>query len=214
MWDIYLHFALLLANLLLWGACYRSLLRPLRVLGATLALTLLLEGYAAYLMWHLMRNLYLYHLLTPVQYAGYALVFYQALKPGLPAKAIRSSIPLFLLVSLFFALLQGTDTFNSYASSLKHLLLAGCALMYYYDIFTHLSEARLHTAPLFWVSTGLLFHSLGNFFLYGLMNTLLVESFELAHLLYYFSEFLGYLLYLTFLIAFLLGSKQALRPAT
>lgn len=214
MWDIYLHFALLLANLLLWGTRYRSLAGPLRILGATLALTLLLEGYAAYLMWQLTRNLYLYHLLTPLQYAGFALTIYLVLTPGRPASAVRLSIPLFLLASLVFALLQGTDTFNTYASSLKHLLLAGCAMIYYHDVFSHLAEERLYTAPMFWVCTGLLFHSLGNFLLYGLMNTLLVESFALAHLLYYFSEFLGYILYLTFLVAFLLGSKKALRPAS
>jgi uncharacterized membrane protein YuzA (DUF378 family) len=214
MWDIYFHFTLLLANLLLWGARYRFLSPPLLLLGVTLALTLLVEGYAAYLMWQLTRNLYLYHLLTPMQYAGYAFVFYRSLSPSRAAQAILASVPLFLLACLGFTLLQGTDTFNSYAVSGKHLLLVGCALCYYHQVFARLEEERLYTAPMFWISSGLLFDSLGKFFLYGLMNTLLGESIPLARLLYCLSGILGYILYLTFLIAFRLGSRTAPRPAT
>lgn len=214
MWDIVIHFGLLLINLLLWGARYRFLPPPLRLLGVPLALTLLVESYAAYLMWQLTRNLYLYHLLTPLQYTGYALVFFRALGPGRPAKAVLLSIPFFLLASLLLSLLQGTGNFNSYAASLQHLLLTGCTLLYYHDVFTRLNIERLLTAPMFWVSTGILFNSLGKFCLYGMMNMLLAESFVLARLLYTVIGFLGYVLYLNFLIAFLLGSRKAPRPAT
>jgi len=208
MWEIFIHFTLVLLPLSLWLMKYKGLGTDMRILGFTIAITLLIEGYAAYLVFQLTRNLYLYHLLIPIQYTLFSLVFYQALEGDAPRKAILASIPLYLLTVLLITLhLQTTTEFNSYARLLKNALLACWALLYYREVFKDLKIIRLHREPMFWISTGLFFYSLGNFFVDGLMNYLLGISFELAHALYYVSVFLGYFLYITFLIAFVLSCK-------
>lgn len=205
MWEIYIHFSLVLLPLALCLFKYRALGADLRILGITIAVTLLIEGYAAYLVFQLTRNLYLYHLLIPIQYTLFSLVFYKALEGATSRKAILVSIPLYLLTVLLITLhLQTTSEFNSYARLIKNALLACWALLYYQEVFRDLRVARLDREPMFWISTGLFFYSLGSFFVDGFMNYLLALSYETAHTLYYISVFLGYMLYATFLIAFIL----------
>ncbi|MDX5483203.1 MAG: hypothetical protein LPK07_16100 [Hymenobacteraceae bacterium] len=208
MWVIYIHFALVLLPLVLWSVKYKDLGMDLRILGFAMAITLLVEGYAAYLVFQLTRNLYLYHLLIPIQYTLFSLVIYQALEGITARKTVLVSIPLYLLIVLLITLhLQTTTEFNSYARLMKNALLACWTLLYYREVFKGLRVIRLDREPMFWISTGLFFYSLGSFFVDGLMNYLLGLSYEIAHTLYYISVFLGYMLYITFLIAFVLCCK-------
>lgn len=208
MWEAYIYFSLLLLNLVVWAARYNFLSTALRILGLALLITFFIEGYAAYLMFHNIRNLYLYHILTPLQYSVLALVFYKALTGAEQRSAVLLSIPLYLLVSLLITLyLEGPSEYNSYALSIKNGLIICWTLLYYKDVFEGLKITRLNREPMFWISTGLFFYSLGSFFVDGLMNQVLDNSFEIAHALFYISIFLGYLLYITFLIAFLLERK-------
>lgn len=211
MWDIYIHFCLLLLNLVIWVTKYGHLSSTLRILGFVLLITFLIEGYAAYLMLHRIRNLYLYHLLTPLQYALFSLVFYTALTGAKQKRVILLSIPLYLLVSLLITLyLEGLSEYNSYALSIKNGFIICWTLLYYKDVFEGLKIMRLNREPMFWISTGLFFYSLGSFFIDGLMNQVMGNFFEIANALFYISIFLGYLLYITFLIAFLLEGKARL----
>lgn len=183
----------------------------LRLLGYAILITFLFELYAVNLMFNMTRNLYVFHLLTPIQYALYALVFFKTLQDRKLQRFILLSIPLFFLAALLITFyLQPPSEFNAYTSSMKNVLLACWVLLYYKEVFTGLRIIRLSREPMFWVSTGLLFYSLGSFFLYGLMNHLLVKSYEIAHMLYYFSEFLGYILYITISIAFLFARRPRL----
>jgi len=211
MWELYLHFGLLFLNVMLWGSRFTSLKPELKLLGVNLLLTLLLEGYAAYLMLQSIRNLYLYHFLTPVQYCLYAFIFYLTAYSTKKKYLILSSIPIYIVSSaLITVYIQDLTQFNSYALSLKNVLIVCWVLLYYHDVFTRLKVERLELEPLFWVCTGLLFYSLGSFFVYGLMNQLLRQSHELTLPLYYITLFLGYLLYLMYLVAFFLKQKRTL----
>ncbi|WP_242917390.1 hypothetical protein [Pontibacter liquoris] len=210
MWEVAIYFSLLSLNLLIWATSYRHLQPASRLLGLGLLLTLVVEGFAAYLMFHNIRNLYLYHFLTPLQYALFALVFYKVLTGTRLRQAVLASLPLYLAASTYFTLcLEGLSEYNSYALSLKNVLIVCWALGYYKEVFESLQVTRLTHEPMFWVSTGLFFYSLGSFFVDGLMNQLLSDSFELASALYYISIFLEYLLYITFLIAFVLERKAS-----
>lgn len=210
MWEVYIHFILILLPLALWLIRFKKLNAELKLLGTTICITFFIEGYAAYLMFQLTRNLFLYHWLIPVQYVLFSSVFFVALTNETHKKVILLSIPLYLLLVILFTFtLQPPTEFNSYARLLKNILITGWTLLYYKEIFTSLKVVNLNKEPMFWVSTGLLFFSLGNFFVDGLMNYLLSLSYELAHTLNYIRVFLGYLLYITFLIALLLSKKQA-----
>ncbi|PRY09839.1 hypothetical protein CLV24_11743 [Pontibacter ummariensis] len=212
MWEVNFFFGLLLLNLILWALSFKRLHEALKALGYPLLATLFIEGYAAYLLFNNTRNLYLYHILTPLQYALFSVVAYKALTSFTYRRAILLSIPIYLLISFFITLfLQGLSEYNSYALSIKNALLACWALLYYRETFADLKVVRLEKEPLFWVNTGMFFYSLGSFFVDGLMNQLLVQSYELAHTLYYINVFLGYFLYISFLIAFLLSLKARAR---
>lgn len=209
MWEVYVHFCLLLLNILVWVTRYRYFSTALRLLGWALLFTALVETYAAYLLLNKIRNLHLYHLLTPVQYAFYTLVFTQALEGRKLRYLLLLSIPLYVLTSVLITLfVQGLSEYNSYALSLKNVALVCWVLLYYRDVFARLQVVRLNRHAMFWVSTGLLFYSLGSFFVDGVMHYVLSESFKMANALFYISIFLGYLLHGTFLIAFVLACKK------
>ncbi|MBB6611770.1 hypothetical protein H7F15_12030 [Pontibacter sp. Tf4] len=209
MWELYVHFSLLALNLAVWLVLYKKLDSPFRLLGWTLLLTALFEAYAAYLLLNKTRNLHLYHLLTPLQYVLYSLVFYKVLEGTIYRRAVILTIPAYLLVSgIITFFFQGLSEYNSYALSLKNVLLTLWVLLYYREIFTSLKVVELTKDAMFWTSTGLLFYSLGSFFVDGLMHYMLGKSFEMANAFFYISIFLGYLLHGTFLIAFLLEWKK------
>lgn len=210
MWDIYFHFGFLLGALIVWGLKFRNFNLHLKLLGFVILATLLIEGYATILMLQRIRNLYLYHYLTPLQFSLFSYIFYLILEDSRSRKIILYSIPLYLLISFLLTLqVQGFSEYNSYALSLKNLLLTIWVLLYYRETFTSLKVVRLTRDPMFWISTGLLFYSLGSFFVDGLMHYVLGESFEMANALFYISIFLGYLLHGTFFIALILETKRS-----
>jgi len=210
MWDVYIYFSLLLLSLIFWIIRFKHLQAGLRILGLTLLINCIMEGYAAYLMFHMTNNLYLYNILIPVQYALYALVFYTGLVGGKEIRLILLSIPLYLVVTLLIILhLQTFSEFNSYTRLMKDVLIACWALLYYREVFTGLRVIRLHKEPMFWISTGLFFYSLGSFFSDGFMDYLLGLSYKMAHMLYYINVFLGLLLNVTFLIAFMFSKNHS-----
>ncbi len=209
MWEIYVHFSLLLLNLLIWSARYKHFSPTLRLLGWILLITALFEAYASYLLFNRIRNLHLYHLLTPLQYILYTFLFYRILEGRFQKRLVLLSIPLYIIASAIITLyFQGLSEYNSYALSIKNVLLSCWVLFFFRDIFTSLKVVRLTGDAMFWVSTGLLFYSLGSFFVDGLMHYILGQSFEMANALFYISIFLGYLLHITFFIAFALEWKK------
>lgn len=212
MWDLWIYFSLLALNLLVWLLRFQHYAIVLRLLGAALLLTFLLEGYSAFLMLRQIRNLHIYQFLAPAQYVLFAVTLgFMIRGPGWQ-KAIAYSIPFYLLaVPLLTQWPQAPEEFNSYALALKHLLLTLWSLVYFWEVFQDLAVSSLEREPTFWIATGVLFHALGSFFNDGLMNTMLGESLEAAYTFYFIGIFLSFLLYLMTLVAFLLpGRKRSL----
>lgn len=213
MWAALIHFSLLFLSISIGAVKYRYLRNELRLLGVLLFLTFLVEGYATYLMFRNTRNLYLYHILTPLQYIIYAFVFRIVIQTTWVKRLITLSAPAFLLTSLLVTLyVQGTAAYNSYGLMLKSFLITCWVLGYFVEVFAKLSLDRLETEPIFWVCTGLLFYSLGSFFLEGLMNYLLLQEHAYTLNLYYASLVMGYLLYSSFIVAFILEKPGAGEP--
>lgn len=210
MWDLWVYFSLLALNLLAWLARFRHHTTALHLLGGALLVTFLMEGYSAFLMFRQVRNLHIYQLLAPAQYALFAATLGLTIIGTGWRKAIVWSIPLYvMLVLLITYWFQASEEFNSYALSLKHLLLAVWCLVYIREVFHYMKVDRLEREPSFWIASGLLFHALGSFFNDGLMNTMLGESFEAAHTFYFIGVFLSFLLYLMTLVAFLLSGRKS-----
>ena len=210
MWDLWIYFSLLALNMVAWLTRFRHHSFVLHLLAGALLVTLLLEGYSAFLMFRQEKNLHIYQFLAPVQYALFAAILWLLIRGSAWRKAIACSIPLYALLALLIACqFQATEVFNSYTLALKHILLASWSLVYIREIFHYMPVDRLEREPSFWLVSGLLFHALGNFFNDGLMNTMLVESFDAAHTFYFIGIFLSFLLYLMTLVAFLLSGRQS-----
>ncbi len=212
MWIIlYIYFFFLILSVFFWAYKYGDLKISLRIAGFTALATLLVDVYAAYLLSHDTNNNYLYHILIPIQYVLLSLMFYKELSAPIVRKSILSTLPIFIFAVVFITLrLQSIIEYSSYTRVLKNVLLACWCLLYYREVFLGLRINRLETEPMFWISTGLFFYSLGNVFVDGLMNYLLEQSRGWAKPIYYVNIFLGILLNITFLVSFLLSKKRQL----
>jgi len=177
-----------------------------KILGITILIALPVEVLGGYLQSKGINNLFLYHILIPIQYCLYSFIFYIAIKSVLLKNLIFYSIPVALLFSLVLFILdiQTVDTYNSYTIALTSFLTCIWILGYYRQVFTPLEIIYLEREPLFWISTGLLFYSLGCFFVDGLMKELILNYPKLAKF-YYYKVFLplSCFLYVMFLISFI-----------
>ncbi|WP_192822815.1 hypothetical protein [Rufibacter sp. LB8] len=203
MWDVYVYFFLIAASVVIWALKYRGLSPGVRALGVIQLITLVFEGYAAYLMVRKTVNLHIYHVLIPAQFLFYSYVYARELTGSNIKKAIFYAMPLYVgfafLVLIGF---QSSSEFNSYTRVGKNVLITCWALLYYKEVFLGLKVKRLVEEPMFWISTGLWFYSLGNVFVEGLMNHLLSQSSRWAETIYYVNVLLGLLLHLLFVVAF------------
>ncbi|WP_066835864.1 hypothetical protein [Rufibacter ruber] len=204
MWSVYIYFAFLALSVVVWSLRFKHLDTPQKILGLCLAITLLVEAYAAHLMFQKINNSFLYHLLIPLQYLFLSGVFYVALSGKRIRRAILLTLPVYVVaVLIFFLTVQTILEYNSYARVLKNVLVVAWVLFYYREVFIGVKVSRLEREPMFWISTGLLFYSLGNVFVDGLMYYLIHQSYSWARPIYLINVFLGILLNLTFLISFL-----------
>jgi hypothetical protein len=203
MWEAYLNFTLLGINLLGWVVLFRKLNKPFRILGLVLLFTLCAELYAFYLMEKGMNNLFIFHILVPLQYIFYSLVFYFELHSTTVKKAIVASIFLIIVSSVFLALRsQKIYEYNSYITIYRHFFLAVWILIFFRQMFLAVEISNPLREPMFWISTGLLFYSMGHFFIEGCMNLLIQKSLLLARKIYFVSVLLGLFMYLLFIIGF------------
>lgn len=63
--------------------------------------------------------------------------------------------------------IQGLYTYNSYTKLLGGILVITTALLYFYQILKGKEFLNLVNVPFFWISTGLLFYSVGTIILFG-----------------------------------------------
>jgi hypothetical protein len=203
--DVYiiLFFLSLLATLFFIKAKKATLEQ--KILGCLIVVTLPCEIYGGYLQYHSINNLFIYHVLIPTQYSLYSLIFYSSIESKNVKKLIIISIPITLISAIFFSLsIQPINTYNSYVIVLTSVFTCAWILIYYRQIFVQLKIIYLEKEPLFWISTGLLFYSLGGFFVEGLMKELIEQDKKVASWYYYnVYMLLVSFLYIMFIISFL-----------
>lgn len=203
--DVYiiLFFLLLLACLFFFKI--RTTTTEQKLLGALILISLPFELYGGYLQYHSVNNLFIYHILIPLQYSLYAVIFYLAIESQTVKKVILFSIPVVIVVAVFMAFtIQPVISYNSYVIVLTSFFICLWILIYYRQLFVQLKIVYLEREPLFWISTGLLFYSLGGFFVEGLMKELISESITIARWYYYnVYMFLVSFLYIMFILSFI-----------
>lgn len=203
--DVYLNISFLTILLLLFFIKMKQLTQEQKVIGFIVLVTLPLELYAGYLQSYTINNLFIYHILIPIQYSFYAYIYYCYLEFKIMKKLILGSIILVLGAAAVLAFtIQPPDTYNSYVIILTNFFICIWVLTYYRQLFVQLKITDLKTEPLFWISNGLLLFALGDFFVEGLMKALLDQSLRMARWNYYYIYLpLLCTLYITFIISFL-----------
>ncbi|PSR56826.1 hypothetical protein AHMF7605_26675 [Adhaeribacter arboris] len=202
--DVYLNISFLIIILGLFFVKARQLTREQKIIGFIVLVTLPFELYAGYLQSFTINNLFVYHLLIPIQYSFYAYIYYCYLESKIIKKLILVSIALVMVAAVALAFtIQPPDTYNSYVIILSNFFISIWVLIYYRQLFVQLKITDLKSEPLFWISNGLLFFSLGDFFVEGLMKALLDQSLWMARWNYYYIYLpLLCTLYITFIISF------------
>ena len=203
--EVYLFIAFLSVLLILFLIILKSATLEQKILGLLVCITLPSEIYGGFLQARSTNNLFIYHILVPLQYCLYATIFYYNIEAKGVKKLILMSLPVAIISALVFALtVQPLNAYNSYAILITSFFTCLWILLYYRQLFTQLKIVYLEREPVFWISTGLLFYSLGGFFVEGLMGNLIDNSMQLAKWYYYHVYvFLVGFLYSMFILAML-----------
>lgn len=204
-WEVVVNFSLHFFNIILFFWGFKKFDLSLKLIGVSIFLTCIVELYALKLMLRSVDNNFIYHFLTPIQYALFAAAYAFKIHNLKGKKIILYSIPVAILLSLIISVrFQKLDEYNSFFCAIKHSLLSFWILYFFYETFLNEKDIELVRDPFFWISTGLLFSSLGNFFIEGLMSMLIIRSHTIALNFYLVGVSLTYLSYLTITVAFLL----------
>ena len=210
MWDTWLYMALL--GLSAGGYCllFSSLSLPLRWLALHQLVTALTMGGALAYVFVARHhsNLFIFHGLIIVQYSLLAAMYAGILHNKALKRIALVSIPTFAFIALLIAsTIQPWNQVNSYATILFNLLITFFAAAYIQVLFSNKYIKRVEREPLFWVSAGLFFTSLGNFFVQGLLNYLLQQSNQAALTVYWVEELMGMILTSLFIVALLVYKR-------
>ncbi|GAB4056212.1 hypothetical protein GCM10028810_71590 [Spirosoma litoris] len=217
MWDTLLYVGLMGVSTYLYSINYRVLTPPLRLLTINITLTFATTLYAIYIIKATKDdNIYLYHILTIVQYSLYGLQFGQLDESSSRKRLIWLSIILFDIGALLLSLtIQPWTQYNSYAITIFNVLMALLSGHYLFRVFMDIKVLALERDAMFWIAAGLFFTSLGNFFVQGLMQHLISSSGPYALTVYWIHELMDCLLFAFFLRAlyvYLRYSQNSNRP--
>lgn len=203
MLDTILYIVLMGVSTYVYTLNYRVLTPPLRALAINITLTFLIMLCAIYILKIEKKpNIYLFHILPIIQYGLYGYMFGQFFEQKLAKRLVWASVVLFTVVSLTLSFrVQFWSQYNSYAMSLYNVLLSIWSIYYLWRVFVDVKLMALEREASFWISTGLLFTSLGSFFVQGLMDYLLKSSLEYALAVYWIYELMNFVLFGIFLLA-------------
>ena len=147
--------------------------------GLFLLFTFLFDGLAVsimlnkYLANFFKSNLFLYHILTPIQFALIMLLYNNVITGKFWKKITVIVIPLFTFLCLFFTFyVQGFMQANSYSILIKYTVFILIILIYFYELLSATPYVKIYKEPVFWFSIGFFFHSTFNIFLDGFSNYL------------------------------------------
>lgn len=212
--DALLHFVFLTASILCWiGRGRHNSSRYITLSGLFLIVTFVFDGAAAAIMLSksVEGNLFLYHILTPIQFVIIVLIYHDVIKNQVYRKITRWLIPVFLFGSalLSFTIQPFSEEYNSYSILIKHLVTILSILIYFYEIISTTPYNRIYLQPIFWISVGFLFHSVLNILLEGFSNYLQTygdSKYEVIYLLYSLSN---YCLFILMGVGFIVSRNKA-----
>jgi hypothetical protein len=204
-WDYLLSFFLQAIIAVLFFSFYRWCNKALKIIGVAIVVNLIVELVAYIFALGGRNNLFIFHGLTIFQFCMLSLFYKHIIQYARVRIAVDIAIPLFILFAIINAVyFNPLNRYNSYALVIKHFFLSLLILTYFYQLLISNEVEIIQLNPYFWISSGLLIASLGNFFIEGLMNYLLSISNALATNFYLAGVVLTCLFYLCTIVSFLL----------
>ena len=174
--DVFIHFLFLTGAIFCWLLNRRKRnLKYVDYCGLFLVVTFVVDGIAAFIMLtsSLESNLFLYHILTPIQLSLILMIYYNVIKNPAYKRIVLWLIPLFVIVSMSISFtISFTDTLNTYSSLMKYVIVIISTLLYFFELMLITPYSKIYLQPIFWISVGLLFHSSLNILLEGFSNYL------------------------------------------
>lgn len=194
---------------LCFGICLlnRQKLFKIRYVIALLGVMILVQVYAEYLNLRNINNLYLYHILTPVEYTVLVVIFAYNIHSGFIKRLLLYSIPVFVLLAFVFYKTEGAKASNDYASALEGIVLTLTALTSLREMMMYATQIRINKSPFFWFATGTLFYSVGNLLILGMLNYLIIKDLSVARVLYQISYIFSYQFFILLIIASFMSEK-------
>jgi hypothetical protein len=114
------------------------------------------------------------------------------------------AFPLISAINIF--LVQKSGVFQTMTYSLGCLLIVAACIYYFWELFQSKNYVNLAREPTFWISSGVLFNYTCNFPVYALINLVKMDP-GVIYVILIVIDFVGILLYLSFIIAFLCRLK-------
>lgn len=216
--DVTLHFFFLSLSIVSWHLNTETKrLAYMRYMGAFLLFTLLFDGIAATIMLNsylgkkIVSNLFLYHILVPLQVFLIMHIYSNVLVKPHSRQAARTCAVFFVLLSIFLSTtVQPLSTYNSYSTMVKHLLVISFSLLFLLETLVSLSYIRITKQPIFWIAVAFFFHSSFNIMLEGVSNVLSTYGNNSEHkIIYYLYSISNYCLFLLLSIGFIFYDKRA-----
>lgn len=150
---------------------FKSLNSNLRLFSLYLFITLAKEGICVYLANFGMPNLYIYNILGILAYLIYFYLYYHEFTEKITKKTIAYFSVITSTVYLIDLLaVNGFEKFNTLTTTFGGLFLTITALLYFYHLIKNIEHSNLTRVPMFWISTGVLFYSVGTIILFNYFN--------------------------------------------
>ena len=147
---------------------YYSCTKEMRILFLYLIISILVDIVSLLLALADINNMVLFHVYTLLEYSFLIIVFSCWQKNNALAKALRISIPVFVLISMGAKIfLEDPLRYDNFSSSFESSILATVSA---YTLLKLVGEnlESLFTMPRFWVSLAVLIYFTGNLFTFAL----------------------------------------------
>lgn len=147
---------------------FKSLDNTLRLFSLYLLITLIKESICVYLAIYGQQNLHIYNILSILEYLIYFYLFYSVFQEKRIKNVILSFTAitsLVYLIDIFF--INGLYNFNNLTTTVGGFSVAVTALLYFYQLIKGTEYSNLTRVPMFWISTGVLFYSVGTIILFN-----------------------------------------------
>ncbi len=150
----------------------------------------------------------LYNIFTTCEFGFYLWMLRGFIRNKIANKIILFILfffPIAALINIFF--FQGRHGFQTFTYALGCLLIVGCCIFYFYELFLFPNAVNLLKQPPFWICSALLFFYAFTYPLYGLSNLMMSLPKVILKNIERITDLLNVFLYSMFSIAFLCKIK-------